>query len=309
MKVLTLSPTNKCPLQCKHCGPESSPQDDRGNLDIDQIRKLLKEFSELDIRNVNFTGGEPMLLGHKLVDLVEYSTKLGIRSRVTTSGYWAKRMTEADSRTEKLAAAGLTDFYLSVSDAHLEFTNLANLLNVVRSARKYGINSFIGIGTQGEGSNIFGELVKLFKEENEEMPMIHFYPIIPFGRAAKSFKINQLQLVPIDQISGPCNSILNHPTVHSNGDITPCASVFSRDVQALNVGNVKSINGQEAMSLMKNNKLFMWIHTIGLVALREMLQKNYRIETDKNYVNICHLCGDLLTNPEVISALKKEGIL
>lgn len=51
-----------CNLSCLYCVAESSPKSDRRALDLDFVKSLLDEASELGFEQVYFTGGEPFIL-------------------------------------------------------------------------------------------------------------------------------------------------------------------------------------------------------------------------------------------------------
>lgn len=74
--------TDNCNLKCKFCSVNNKYTN---FISIESIKKILNEMSKLNIMDVYYTGGEPLL--HPEFDaIVEYGYKLGIRQTVLTNG-------------------------------------------------------------------------------------------------------------------------------------------------------------------------------------------------------------------------------
>lgn len=56
---LRISVTNRCNLNCIYCHKEG--EKDGGELELDKIREISREFLKLGVRKVKITGGEPLL--------------------------------------------------------------------------------------------------------------------------------------------------------------------------------------------------------------------------------------------------------
>ena len=94
-----LTLTANCNLRCKGCryGRDFMPGQ---QLPLPMVRDLLDDIKELDFEIVRLYGGEPLI--HKQIEeIVEYCTRLRLRSYLTTNGILLKK------KIDDLYAAGL----------------------------------------------------------------------------------------------------------------------------------------------------------------------------------------------------------
>ncbi|HWH26821.1 MAG TPA: GTP 3',8-cyclase MoaA [Pseudolysinimonas sp.] len=120
---LRVSITEKCSLRCTYCMPAEGlpaiPKDDL--LSAVEIARLVGiGWHELGVREVRFTGGEPLTRGD-LVDIVKLSAEAapGISLAMTTNGIGL------DAHAAALRAAGLTRINVSLDTIDREhFTRL-----------------------------------------------------------------------------------------------------------------------------------------------------------------------------------------
>ncbi len=59
-RTVTLAVTNQCNLRCRHCWPESGPDDQAPSAPKDQVLRRLTDFSALGTEKFVITGGEPL---------------------------------------------------------------------------------------------------------------------------------------------------------------------------------------------------------------------------------------------------------
>ena len=73
-----------CNYGCKFCFANFN---DVEKVPFKEQKKMLEIIADQKfIKKINFVGGEPTLLGRRLVDLVKYAKKLGLTTSVTTNG-------------------------------------------------------------------------------------------------------------------------------------------------------------------------------------------------------------------------------
>ncbi len=147
-----------------------------------------------------------------------------------------------------------------------------------------------------------------FEEANVNPPYILESPVIPFGRAQANVPEEELLLKDTESFAGPCPSVIEHPTIHSDGRVTGCAVVFARECEALTFGNVQESSFAEVLKKMESNALANWIHRIGVVELKHVIEANSDLRFPDQYVNICHLCGDILSNQQALEVLDRLKI-
>src|SRR6476620_10536442 len=113
---LRVSLTDRCNLRCAYCMPPEGldwlPTTDQ--LTDDEVVRLVRIGVErLGIREVRFTGGEP-LLRRGLVDIVRRAHELGVETSLTTNALGLSRTAVA------LAEAGLDRINVSLDTVRPE---------------------------------------------------------------------------------------------------------------------------------------------------------------------------------------------
>ena len=74
--------TDSCNLKCKFC---SVNKKNKNFISYDLLKKVLDNLKELNIMDIYYTGGEPLL--HPYFDnIVDYADKLGMRQTILTNG-------------------------------------------------------------------------------------------------------------------------------------------------------------------------------------------------------------------------------
>lgn len=64
--------TRKCNLKCSFCYEESSPTCNE-KMTFDDFKIAIKNLKEVGVKQIQFIGGEPMILGRTLKDMIEYA--------------------------------------------------------------------------------------------------------------------------------------------------------------------------------------------------------------------------------------------
>ncbi len=130
---LRVSLTDRCNLRCTYCMPAEGLdwlQNDSLLTDDEVVRLIRIGVNHLGIRDVRFTGGEP-LLRRGIADIIERTSQLRPRpeTSITTNGLGLRRTAEA------LAAAGLDRVNVSLDtirrDDFLKITRRDRLDDVV----------------------------------------------------------------------------------------------------------------------------------------------------------------------------------
>jgi MoaA/NifB/PqqE/SkfB family radical SAM enzyme len=104
--------TNECNLACLHCIEESGPgKAFRDELDEQQIFGVLKQFMDLEIPYLSFSGGEPMV--HPLFfKMVEYVCSRNGQLKVETNGHYL-----SDENCGRLKELGVKAVQVSLDGA------------------------------------------------------------------------------------------------------------------------------------------------------------------------------------------------
>lgn len=109
IEYLRVSVTDKCNLRCKYCMPECGIKllEHKDILTLEEIDRLVEIMSQLGIKKVRFTGGEP-LVRKKLESLIKSVSGKGIDTRLTTNGILLPE------KIDILSEAGLKGINISI---------------------------------------------------------------------------------------------------------------------------------------------------------------------------------------------------
>ena len=102
--------TNQCQLRCLHCYASSGAKRD-GELTLAEIKNLIDQVCEMRVKNVSFSGGEPLMRA-ELPEILEYARKKDLNTALLTNGLlineeWAKLFAKLNIRV-KMSLDGAT---------------------------------------------------------------------------------------------------------------------------------------------------------------------------------------------------------
>src|SRR6185503_7438905 len=79
--------TRRCNMACGHCSVESGPGV-RGEPSETELLEHVRQAARAGVRWIRMTGGEPMLRGRTLLRLLRECQRLGVRTSMSTNGFW-----------------------------------------------------------------------------------------------------------------------------------------------------------------------------------------------------------------------------
>jgi MoaA/NifB/PqqE/SkfB family radical SAM enzyme len=131
LRVLFLSITNKCPLQCKHCY-EWDNLNKPDKLHIEDYKAIVAKFADHGVGQVHFGGGEPMMNYPCLLELVKF-LKGKSETWLATSG-----IDFSYEKAQELKRSGMTGVAISVDHydeiQHNEFRGNHNSFKIALEA-------------------------------------------------------------------------------------------------------------------------------------------------------------------------------
>lgn len=309
IRCLTLMLSNRCPLQCVHCGPTSGPRES-GDLSFEQITQSIDDACRIGCDGINISGGEPFVVYDLLSRVVEYSAAKKVWTRVTTGAYWAATAQRSLDRLQPLAEAGLSQVCVSTSSSHAQEVPVSHVLNAVEAAQRLSIAAAVTVAVSRDGTVTPQTVRAAFHEAGIPAPVILVSSIVPFGRAAMSQRYNQPPAPrELPELVGQCESMMRHPTILSDGRVAGCGSVFSRECEPLIFGSVFDSTLTAVIARIEQAPLSNMIHRLGLGAMKELIEANSELRFDGPYVNMCHLCGDMLQNATAVKTLRDLGMI
>ena len=120
---IRMSITEVCNFKCGYCLPNGyqvDKSDNRKFLNIDEIRRLAKGFSELGVQKIRLTGGEPTVRKdfYEIVKILKNETSIK-KIVITTNGY------HLDQKAKLLIDSGLDGINISIDSLDREtFKNI-----------------------------------------------------------------------------------------------------------------------------------------------------------------------------------------
>lgn len=114
----TLITNYKCNYRCKMCEMPQKEEliKEKGckELSTAQLKRVIKDFADLGISGIGFTGGEP-LLRSDIFELLKYSKDSGLITHINTNGFFVD-----EENAKKLIEAGIDSINISLDGARPE---------------------------------------------------------------------------------------------------------------------------------------------------------------------------------------------
>lgn len=211
--VVVFNCTRTCNLKCVHCYSGSENKKYLGELSTAEAKSFIDDLAEYGVPVLLFSGGEP-LMRHDIFELIEYTTKKGLRAVLSTNGTLISK-----DVAQKLKRFNLS--YVGISLDGLEKVNnkfrgnkkafemtLTGLRNCREAGIKVGLRFTINKRNASEIPGIFG----LIREER--IPRICFYHLVYSGRASKLIAED----LSLDETRRTVNLIIDETTkLHAEG--------------------------------------------------------------------------------------------
>jgi MoaA/NifB/PqqE/SkfB family radical SAM enzyme len=87
-KQLIIQMTDICNAKCPQCGMNVSNKYERRKLGIDSLKLIIDKATEIGVKALSITGGEPLLMKDELFEALDYASKNGIKyTRTGTNGF------------------------------------------------------------------------------------------------------------------------------------------------------------------------------------------------------------------------------
>jgi MoaA/NifB/PqqE/SkfB family radical SAM enzyme len=291
--------TERCNVECDHCWFESGP-DRKSAMSFEDIRGYIDQAREIStVEWISFTGGEPFLHPGLLESSVKYASERGLRSECVTNCYWADTERMAEGTLEGLVGAGLDVINISADDFHQRHIPFERVRNCFNAARALGVKIAIMCAV-AKSSALRAKDVKRHlgdrgiqiigagKPKPTAQAIIIETGFTPVGRGAE---IPEEEWMIGESPGGPCSLVLRDIGISPSGRVLPCCSAASLVEEAC-LGNAKEESLDEIIEHASRRPLFIALSTEGPSVLAQRLGLK-----ETSYVDRCHLCHGVLTNP------------
>ncbi len=318
LSSLVFSTTYKCPISCRYCGAECSPErTERLSLkDMIRIVDVVYSYGKLEL--VVFTGGEPFLLGDDLLRCVEYCAKKGMATRIVTNAFWAKTTEIAKEIMKKFKEAGLKEINLSCDDYHQEFIPLERIKYANDACIVVGLPCLIGHKIM-KNCNISLNYLETFlgcklarfnpKKKNPDNNIVSTGYTVPIAEDMHLIPDEEILYPPSDHHwKAPCSSILQRVVITPRKELSICCGMVPRKVEEIVFGTLDEYTLEELIIKAHKDLIVNWLALEGPYGLMKfILKKNPDIPFRKKYVNKCHLCSEILTREDCRAVLLEFG--
>ncbi len=178
--------THKCNLKCTHCfnNSESSKTDD---LTDDELIKIAKEIAELNPINVCLCGGEPLLRGAVIYDIIKVMKGNVGNINIVSNGY-----NTSEETMSKLKEAGINLIQFSLDGGyaveHDTFRCKNGAFDRVIKSIKWAKRAGLGVGISFVPNKMNKEsLIKAIDICRQlKVNVFRVMPMIPMGRGAQA---------------------------------------------------------------------------------------------------------------------------
>lgn len=152
--------TDRCEAACGHCGFDCQPSN-KGELSSALMHAFLDAFTRHwgSPSHLALTGGEPMLLPERCLEIAKQVSGQGTLVRLVTSGSWARDEHGANKGLMALRDAGVCGLWLSAGHFIWRNVDEGHTRRVVRAAARAGVPSYLNftylrprkLGMRGKG--------------------------------------------------------------------------------------------------------------------------------------------------------------
>jgi pyrroloquinoline quinone biosynthesis protein E len=167
--------THRCPLHCVYCSNPVQLAGTQSELSTDEWRSAFQQAAKLGMLHAHFTGGEPLARAD-LTELIAAAHAAGLYTNLITSGIGL-----AESRLEKLVAAGLDHIQVSFQDSREDSANWiagakahARKIELSRAIRRYKIAFTVNLVVHRQNLDHLEEMIAFIEQlEPERVEIAH----------------------------------------------------------------------------------------------------------------------------------------
>jgi len=278
--ILQIESTLKCPQQCNYCYAGSLPDSPEG-LTSSKIRSLLDSAAEMEVRMIDWLGGDP-LVRSDWYDLCKYASDLGLINNIWTSGIPLANP-EVAKKASEVTKSGFISTHLDTINPDLysilhggegsngDYTNIKLILKGIKNVLDAGKDPGAMVNcityTTPLANGDAKSMISYMQEEfGIKTCLTLFNPVIhrnanaswepSIAQIEDAFTYRDLVNYPEDPSCGPmdvskfyCGTVV---CVTSDGWLTPCSVIRTHEF-----GNVNDENLEVLVENRKRRLLFL----------------------------------------------------
>jgi MoaA/NifB/PqqE/SkfB family radical SAM enzyme len=225
--------TRRCTMTCRHCSVESSPKVADRQPSQEELLAIVRDAAEAGVTSIQFTGGEPMMRPKLVLKLMREAQRLGVKSALSTNGFWGRTPASALRTLRALVKAGLCRLTVSHDRYHAEHQGPTPAVNIVRAAERLYFPVNINV-TRLAGEEGLEQVVEPFV--GLPAAQLRFYDVQPVGAAVRTVADDDWR----GETAGFCNAC-DSPAISDDGRLMACngPSYFAPPGHPLHLGSLR----------------------------------------------------------------------
>jgi hypothetical protein len=309
-RYLSILTTRRCTAACDHCCVGASPRATQA-VPVERIHSLIDEAVDVpSIEVITFTGGECVLLGGDLEDLVGHAVSNRFRTRIVTNGYWAVNERAARGRIAALRSNGLAELMLSTGTFHQRFVPVDRVITAARAAAQAGVVTRISVEACDQSTFDEDALARSLADLIHDRKL--FIGKDPWisdagGRGSTSLSHENLLDEQPERAEGPCRQILNVISVTPAQDVIACCGYPLEQMPRMRLGSIADRRLDAILADTPPELLKMWLHVGGPMAIARFVARHdpsYRIP---RVASICEACVALQRDQRAMRIVSEYG--
>lgn len=203
LKEVKIELTNKCSRNCKHCSSNATSSIcNLKILDFEDVSRIIKEAKLMGADTIVFTGGEPLMYD-RLPELVELTSKLGMKSIIYTFAY---RTDETLNKYRQLIDLNLNKIVYSLADSlsdeeDVSVYDKAEFFNKVfeNNNARLGFHYTVSKDSFARLEQVVNETVETFKSRCyfDRVSLLRF---VPHGKGTTDMDLSTEELLAIKNL-------------------------------------------------------------------------------------------------------------
>ena len=193
--------TRTCNLRCVHCYSDSNAAQYPGELNWEQMEKVVEDLAAYEVPSLLLSGGEPMIHA-RFFDLVDKATELGLKLTISTNGTLITPEKAALLKAANVAYVGIS--LDGIGKIHDEFRRKEGAFDAaVRGFKNcHDVDQKTGLRLTLTSHNVENIDQILDFIEDKEIQRVCFYHLVPAGRGS------ELQVLAPEKARGAIDTLI-----------------------------------------------------------------------------------------------------
>jgi len=292
----------RCNATCSHCCVAGSPRAE-AHLSAEQVDNIVDDLiAHPDVCEVGITGGEPLLQARRVLSLIKRISAAGMKTNLTTNGFWAITPERAARMTADLESAGLSHLTISYDDFHAPFIKPERIRNALDAASNCSIPTILNMCVSRTHDSL-----DLLKELGDSALCVKVtrFPVQQCGTGL-SIPDEDLIVKPLDKLKLRCPGF--ELIYHHDGKVYPCCSppIFDTD---MTLGDAGTLSHEEFIRKGEKNALLAIIRTRGIKWLLDRVRETSPFSPAARMteaVSVCDVCTIIMKDRKALTKLRPE---